>query len=152
MCRTVLLGVAILAVASSARAQQPDPIKGRNTLMYEMGEYAYGDFNKMVRGEQPYDQAKVDAGFAKIADNAPKLTGLWPPGTDKAAEGSDFHSSSKVWDNKADFDARLTKFQEQAAAHRAGKVKSLDELKAALDSLVRQECNACHREYRVRNR
>ena len=134
MIRIVVVAAAILGLIPEACAQS-DPIKERNTLMYEMGEYAYGDFNKIVRGEQAYDQAKVDAGFAKIADNAPKLTGLWPPGTNKAAEGSDFHSSPKLWDNKADFDARLTKFQQQAAAHTGGKVKSLDELKAAFERI-----------------
>jgi cytochrome c556 len=151
MFRVLLLAGGLFAMTSDARSQS-DPVKERNTLMYEMGERAYGEFNKMVRGEQPYDQAKVDAGFAKIAENAPKLTGLWPPGTNKAAEGSDFHSSPKLWDNMADFDAQLTKFQQQAAAHAGGKVKSLDELKVAFDELVRQQCNTCHQEYRVRNR
>ena len=150
MFRVLLLAAVLFPMTSGAHAQS-DPVKERNALMYEMGEHAYGAFNKIVRGEQPYDQAKVDAGLAKIADNSRKLSGLWPAGTDRQAEGGDFRSSPKVWANKADFDARLAKLQEQAALHASGKVKNLDDLKAAFDLLVRQQCNSCHQEYRLRS-
>lgn len=145
-----LLAAAALAFGATAVIAQSDPVKQRNETMYQMGEEAYDHLYPMTKGEAPYEQAKVDAAFAKIAELAPKLPPLWLPGSTGKAEGSDFHSSPKVWQNKADFDARLAKLIKDVNDN-AGKVKNLEQLKTVYVVVVEQGCNACHTEYRVRN-
>lgn len=146
-----VFAAAILAIGVSQPFAQSDVAKERNQFMYQLGESAYSVLGRMSKGEQPYDQAKVDAAFAKIGEIAPKLPPLWPAGSEKTAEGSDYHSSSKIWQQKADFDARLAKFIKDQGEYRS-KVTNLDTLKVAYEAVVTQDCNGCHREYRLRNR
>jgi cytochrome c556 len=150
MKRTVLATLIVAATAAGVGAQS-DALKERNALMYEMGEEGYGTLTKMVRGEEPYDQAKAAASFDKLAQIAPKLPPLWPPGSQGKAEGSDFHSSNKVWENKADFDARLAKLIRDIPQARTQAVSGADGLKAAYETIVRQDCNGCHQQYRLKN-
>lgn len=149
--RRFALAAAVLALGITQPMAQSDVIKERNQLMYALGEAAYDVLGKMVRGDIPYDQAKVEASFAKLAEIAPKLPPLWPAGSEGTAEGSDYHSAPKIWQQKADFDARLAKFTKELGEYRP-KVNSLDTLKTAYEAVVRQDCNGCHREYRLRNR
>src|ERR1700712_873386 len=139
------LAAAALLLATTQPFAQSDALKQRSTLMYEMGEAAYSVLGKMVRGEIPYNQGQVDAAFTKIGERAPKLPPLWPAGSEGTAEGSDYHSSPKLWQQKADFDTRLTKFIKDQADYKS-KVTNLDTLKAAYQVVVTEDCNGCHRE------
>ncbi|HEY0438912.1 MAG TPA: cytochrome c [Xanthobacteraceae bacterium] len=149
MIRALLIA-AVLGLGATAVIAQSDPLKQRNATMYQMGEEAYDHLYPITKGEAPYEQAKVDAAFAKIAELAPTLPPLWPPGSTGKAEGSDYHSAPKVWQNKADFDARLAKVIKDVNDNR-DKVKNLDQLRTVYDAIVERGCNACHEEYRVRN-
>ncbi len=144
------LAVVVVAVFVTSTIAQTDVVKERNALMYAMDEEGYGPLTKMVRGEDAYDQAKVDAAFARFAENAGKLPALWPAGSQGTAEGSDHHSSAKVWENKSDFDARLAKLAKDVADNRA-KATNLENLKIAFQP-VKDDCAGYHEIYRVRNR
>jgi cytochrome c556 len=149
--KRLLLGSLLVGAAAAVAVAQTNPLKERNAFMYEMGEEGYGPLTKMVRGEEPYDQAKVAASFDKLAQIAPKLPPLWPAGSQGKAEGSDFHSSPKIWENKADFDARLAKLIRDIPQARTQAVSGPDGLRAAYDLIVRQDCNGCHQQYRLQN-
>jgi cytochrome c556 len=97
----------------------------------------------MARGRVPFDAAKVDAAFAQFADTAAKLPGLFP---DNSKTG-DTKASPKVWQNKADFDAKAAEFAKVVAESRP-KVKTLDGVKATL-SAVGKACDNCHDTYRL---
>jgi cytochrome c556 len=149
MIPRILLVLTSLGFALTMAAAQQDPIAARDELMKIQGRYGYGILPRMVRGQDPYDQAKVDQAFADLHSTSQKLPGLWPENSKPSGPSGDFNSSLKIWDNKADFDARLAKFAKDIEEHR-GKVKDLDSLKVSF-AAIRQNCDNCHELYRVKN-
>ena len=77
-----------------------------------------------------------------VAGAAKKLHDLYPPGS-----GADPKSAAdpKIWDNKADFDKRLTEMATLAAA--AGKTTTAETFKPAFGALG-ATCKSCHDIYR----
>ena len=84
--------------------------------------------------------AAVLANFAAVHD---KGKNLWP---DNSKSGGDTASLPAIWENKADFEAKLAKLSADAKAKDAG-VKDLDSFKAAMAE-VGKDCGACHNTYR----
>ena len=71
------------------------------------------------------------------------------PGAKTSAPPEDKYSaSSKVWENKADFEAKNANLIQVVTSVR-GNVKDLDSLKVAADQ-VGKACDACHETYRLR--
>lgn len=148
MFRTILAVATILGVTGIVLAQ-PDPVDQRKELMRVNGTHGYGTFPKMLKGQEPYDPAKVDQAFVQLIDTAKKLPALYVAGTEGATRpGSDYFASPKIWQNKPDFDARFAKYSEELATAKA-KVKNLESLKEAF-TIVRKSCDSCHDNYMVR--
>lgn len=145
--RTVLT-VAAVAVGVTAAMAQQDPVKARKDLMSANGKQFYGVLGRMQRGQEPYDQIKVDAAITALAEDASKVTAVFAT---KALpeKRSDYDASPKIWESKADFDAKAAAFVKAVADNRAT-AKTLDTLKAAYQN-INSTCNACHESYRVKN-
>jgi cytochrome c556 len=143
MTRTVL-AVAALAIGMTAvAAQQLDVIAQRKALMKQDGDRAK-ILAAMIRGDAPFDAAKAKAVFAGFVEVAEKSQNLFP---DNSKTGGDTTARSTIWENKADFDARLAKFAADSKAAEAS-VQDLDSLKAAV-AVVSKNCSGCHELYRV---
>jgi cytochrome c556 len=141
MMRTVL-AMAAIAVGVTAVVAQSDPLAVRKALMKANQQNATA-LNKMVRGEDPFDAAKVNTAFATWSENAPKITSLY---TTPPKPGEDSRALPKIWETKSDFDAKAATFT-KAVADNKDKAKSLDELKVAFPA-VNKTCNDCHELYR----
>ncbi len=140
MGRSMLAAFAvILALGQSARS---DPVSERKALMKGNLEGAL-NLVKMVRGQNPFDKEKVNAAFEQWADTAKKLPNLFPA---PPAPGEDTRSLPKIWENKADFEAKIAGF-EKTVSENKDKVANLDELKVVFPR-VNDSCNACHELYR----
>lgn len=143
-----ILASAVLATGIGVVAAQDNLVNERAEVMYDQGKIVYGTFNKMIRGEQPYDQATVDADFAKLKETSHKLPTLYPASAKGQSPDADYYASDKVWENKTDFDARLQKLIKDIDAN-APKATSLDGLKTARATIM-ETCNDCHETYRVK--
>jgi cytochrome c556 len=145
----LVLALSAFAFGMTAAIAQQDAVKARKDVMETFSKPYYGDLRKMVRGQEPYDQAKADAGFAVFVAESKKLA---PAFATKAlpATKSDYDASPKIWDNKADFDAKAANFVKVANDHQHA-AKDLDTLKAAYQNITKA-CDACHDDYRVRNK
>jgi len=141
----ILLAVAAVALAVTAVAAQSDPIAARKALMKKNGDEAKIGA-AMAKGEAPFDASKVDTIFATFADAAAKAPALFP---DNSKTGGDTAALPAIWENKADFDARLAKFG-AAAKEAQGKVKDLDAFKATWGGFIKDNCGGCHEKYRMK--
>jgi cytochrome c556 len=142
MIRTVL-AVTVLALGVTAVVAQSDPIAARKAIMK-----ANGDQNRigteMIEGKQPFNLDAAKKIFATFAE-AEKVRTLFP---DNSKTGGDTAALPAIWENKADFEAKLTKFVADAKA--AGEAtKDADTFKAQITE-VRKNCGGCHQPYRKR--
>jgi cytochrome c556 len=138
------LAAVVLVFGADAVIAQSDPIAMRMALMKGNDDNAR-IVVPMMRGQAPFDAAKVDAAFAQWADTAQKLPGLFP---DNAKTGQKTRASSKIWVTKADFDAKAAEFAKAVAENRDKAKSSLDGLRAAIP-VVGNACDNCHKEYRL---
>jgi cytochrome c556 len=136
------LGIAAIAVAAGTVAVAAgSPVEERQGLMKQVGQ-AMKDVGPFVGGAQPYDAAKVNAAMATIAGNAEKLHKLYPPDSKDAPKTE---ALPKIWENKADFDKRLTELSKLAKD--AQKSTDSASFKPAFMALG-GSCKSCHDQYR----
>ena len=143
MIRTVL-GVAVLAFGATALVAQTDPIAARKALMK-----TNGDQNRiateMLEGKRPFNLDEAKKVFVVFAEAGEKAPALFP---DNSKTGGDTAALPPVWENKADFNAKLAKFASESKA--AGDAtKDLDTFKVQITE-VRKNCGGCHQTYRKR--
>ncbi len=130
-------------VGLSAAIAQTDPIAQRKQLMKSVGG-ATRDPGQMMQGRQAFDLAKVKASLEIYVDAAGKMSGLYPAGTETGGETT---ASPKIWQTKADFDARFAKF---GADSKAALAAITDEASFKTEfPKVAQNCGSCHEVYRV---
>ena len=146
MIRTVLATAAIV-IGITAVAAQSDPIKQRNALMSSMWKDGMAAPFRMTKDREPFDQAKAEAGLAKMSEIAAQLPPLWPPNSKAVPPLPKYSSSSKIWDNRPDFDAKLVAMT-KAVADSRGKAKDLDSLKKIVGD-INKACDNCHESYQV---
>jgi cytochrome c556 len=144
MMKSTVLAAAFAAFGVTAVIAQSDPIAERKALMKANNDNAR-NLTKMLRGDEPYDAAKVEAAFAQWGETARKLPSLFP---ENSKTGGQTRATAKIWENRSDFDAKIADFAKAVADNR-DKAKDLDSLKVAL-SAVDKSCDACHQQYRRR--
>src|SRR5262249_17682540 len=136
------VAVAGLVLAATFAVAQSDPIAARKALMKANGQQAKIGA-AIVKGEAPFDAAKVQTIFVTFAEAAEKAPTLFP---DNSKTGGKTEPLPAIWKNKADFEARLTKFGEDVKAAQ-GSVKDLASFKAVWSGLIRKNCTGCHEKY-----
>jgi cytochrome c556 len=141
MIRTVLAMIAI-AVGVSAVVAQTDPIATRKALMKKNNEHER-NLRLMIRGEAPFDVAKVNEAFTQWQDTARQLPNLFP---DNAKTGQDTRALPKIWETRSDFEAKIAAWSKVLADNK-DHAKTLDELKVAYTK-VNTACDNCHESYR----
>jgi cytochrome c556 len=147
MIRTAF-AVAAIAIGATIAAQQ-DAIKERKALMKNNGDQAKIGA-AIMKGEAPFDLAKVHKIFATFAETATKAAALWPEKSiDEATADDPFSASPKIWENMDDFKGRLAKLGTDAKAADAS-VTDLDSFKAVFGNIGKNDCGGCHETYRLK--
>ena len=142
MMKRVVLAVAVAALGVTAVLAQSDPIAARKALMKENGDQSR-IAREMIEGKQPFDLAKAQTVLATFAAASDKGKNLWP---DNSKTGGETASLPAIWENKADFEAKLAKLSSDSKAAEP-KVKDLDTFKAAMGD-IGKDCGGCHNTYR----
>ena len=146
MKRILVVGATLLLGIGAVWAQQ-DAAKEAQTFMKGNGRNA-GAMSAMVKGEKPYDQATVDAALAQFEETAKKLPTLFPASVKGVKFDGDYSPSSKIWEDKPGFDAKIASFA-KVVGEAKGKIKDLDTLKATLP-VIGKECGGCHETFRLK--
>jgi cytochrome c556 len=144
MLGRTLLAALVMGLGVAAAMAQQDPVTVREDLMKQNNKHAVVVV-KMMRGQQPFDAAAVNAAFAHWTDTAQKLPGLFP---DNSKTGGDNRASPKIWLNKKDFDQKALAFGKAVADNRDKAKSSLDGLRATIP-VVGKACDVCHEDYRL---
>jgi cytochrome c556 len=98
----------------------------------------------MLEGKRPFNLEDAKKVFIVFVEAGEKAPALFP----ESSKTGDTAALPPVWENKADFDARLAKFAREAKAA-ADSTKDLDTFKAQIAE-VRKNCGGCHQTYRKR--
>ena len=151
MIRSVftLASVAAVALGVGVAVAQQDVIKERKDIMKANGDQAK-IATAMAKGERPFDLAAAKKVFATFADAAEKMPKLFPASSKNEAgspSADKFTPTEKVWEDMADFKARFEKFGENARKAEAS-VKDLEDFKAAIGNIGKNDCGGCHHDYR----
>ena len=137
----IVAAVAALGIgATIAYAQNLDAIKNRRDVMKAIANAGITNF-KMMKGEAPFDLAKVQAGLKIYQDEAAKLKGLFP---DDSKTGGDTDASPKIWQERPQFNAAIETFINGAKAA-ASTIKDEQTFKAEYPKVV-TSCGGCHKD------
>jgi cytochrome c556 len=141
----ILCAVAAVAFgATMVMAQNLPVIKQRQEIMKKTNDDTKV-LNAMAKGEAPFDAAKAQALFGGIEERSKTVARLFP---DDTKEGEKTRAKAEIWQNKADFDAKMNEFLKSVAAAKAAST-SADSFKAAAKHMV-DTCDNCHEKYRAR--
>jgi cytochrome c556 len=136
-------GALFLALGVGAGLAQADPIATRREMMKGVGS-ATADLGKMAKGEAPFDLAKVQTALKTYATTSGKIVNLFP---DTSKQGGDTHALPKIWENKADFNARFERFGKDATTAQST-IKDLANFRPTFETLAKN-CGGCHELYRA---
>lgn len=135
---------ALAACSATVVLAQSDVIAQRRDLMKANGA-ATKDPGAMLKGEAPFDLAKVQAALAKYQETAAKMPALYP---DNSKTGGDTTASPKVWEDMNGFKAAFAKFAADSKAAAAA-IKDEATFKATFPGVLK-DCGGCHETYRVK--
>jgi cytochrome c556 len=144
MKRTVFVA-GVLALGVSAAIAQSNVVEQRQALMKEMGAQTR-PIGSMLRGQEAFDLAKVQAGLKVFAENSQKVAPLFPESS-KNAEKTE--ALPAIWDNKSKFESNLTKLNQDAQAAMAA-IKDEASFKSEMPKVL-QNCGACHNDFRKKS-
>ncbi|WP_134499103.1 c-type cytochrome [Microvirga pakistanensis] len=144
MKRTIFIA-SVLALGVSAAIAQSDVVEQRQNLMKQMGSQTR-PIGGMLRGQEPFDLAKVQAGLKVFAENSQKAAPLFPENTKDAPKTEALPS---IWQNKAKFESIMTKLNQDATTALAS-IKDEATLKAEMPKVL-QNCGACHNDFRKKS-
>jgi cytochrome c556 len=142
--------LATIALGASVALAQQDPIKDRKSLMKNNADQAKIGA-AMLKGEEPFDLAKVKKIFVAFENTAAKAPALFPEHSiDQPTADDPYSAAPEIWQNMDDFKAKLDKFGNDAKAASTS-VKDLDSFKAAFGNIGKNDCGGCHEKYRLKN-
>jgi cytochrome c556 len=144
MIRILCALAAVALGATMVMAQNVAPIKERQGLMKKSDD-DLKLLSQMVRGEAPYDGAKVTAAYAAMEAAYKKVETLFP---DDSKTGENTRAQPKIWETRADFNAKMAEIVKVTGE---AKVKATNEASfKEIHPAVVKACDNCHADYRVR--
>ncbi|MBJ6125998.1 c-type cytochrome [Microvirga splendida] len=141
MKRTMFVA-SLLALGVTAAIAQSNVVEQRQALMKEMGAQTR-PIGAMMRGQEPFDLAKVQAGLKVFSENGKKFVTLFPESSKDAPKTE---ALPAIWENKAKFESLGNKLSQDAQTAMTA-IKDEASFKAEMPKVL-QNCGACHNEFR----
>ena len=140
-----ILALGLVIITATAALASADSIDQRQKLMKANGA-ATKEVGAMMKGQAPFDLAKVQAALKAYQDNTVKFVTLFP---DDSKTGGDTSASPKIWSDAKGFTAANDKFVADAKAAAAA-IKDEASFKTAMPAVLKN-CGDCHEAFRVKN-
>jgi cytochrome c556 len=144
MKRTLFV-VGLVAFGVTAAIAQSNVVEQRQALMKEMAAQTR-PLGGMMRGQEPFDLAKVQSGLKVFSENAQKAAVLFPESTKDAPKTE---ALPTIWENKAKFDSIMAKLSQDSQTAMAS-IKDEASFKAEMPKVL-QNCGACHNDFRKKS-
>ncbi len=141
MVRLILFAASLLVVGTAALAQD-DVIAERKGIMRGNGAAARAG-TQIVRGEVPFDAAKVKEVFDGVAAGMTRFPTLFP----ETSRTGNTRASPRIWEDPQGFRAASAKIV-QDASQAAASTTDLASFQANFQR-VAANCNSCHEAYRT---
>jgi len=141
----VVFAVLMLGVTAASAQSCQDIIDKRQSLMKKSGAEAKIG-SEMIKGERPFDLAKVREIYAAFADDATQMPTLFP---DCSKTGHKTTAAPAIWQKTDDFKAAIAKFAADIKAAQDS-TKDIDTLKAGFQTIGRN-CSSCHQTFRTKS-
>jgi cytochrome c556 len=141
----VVFAVLIFGVTAAAAQSCQDIIGKRQALMKKSGAAAKIG-TEMIKGERPFDMAKVREIYATFTDDATQMPTLFP---DCSKTGNKTTAAPAIWQKMDDFKAAIAKFGADIKAAQDS-TKDVDTLKAGFQT-IGKNCSSCHQTFRTRS-
>jgi cytochrome c556 len=146
--KRIVVAMGTLLLATSVVVAQQEVAVQQQNQMKAQGKSMYGVLLKMVKGETPYDQAAVNTALNELEASVGKIPTVFASNPKEDVVNASFGSSQKIWQNKADFDAKVPPVTKTIAEVK-GSVKDAASLKVAFDA-IQAKCTDCHETYRLK--
>ena len=141
----VVFAVLMLGVTAASAQSCQDIIDKRQSLMKKSGAEAKIG-SEMIKGERPFDLAKVREIYASFTDDATQMPTLFP---DCSKTGHKTTAAPAIWQKMDDFKAAIAKFAADIKAAQDS-TKDVDTLKAGFQTIGRN-CSNCHQTFRTKS-
>ena len=141
----VVFAVVMLGVTAAAAQSCQDIIDKRQSLMKKSGAEAKIG-SEMIKGERPFDMAKVREIYAAFVDDATQMPTLFP---DCSKTGNKTTAAPAIWQKMDDFKAAIAKFAADIKAAQDS-TKDVDTLKANFQ-IIGKNCSNCHQSFRIKS-
>ena len=143
--KRIVFVASLLALGVTAAIAQSNVVEQRQALMKEMGAQTR-PIGAMMRGQEPFDLAKAQAGLKVFSENSKKFVTLFPESS-KNAEKTD--ALPTIWENKAKFETVGNKLSQDAQTAMAN-IKDEASFKTEMPKVL-QNCGACHNDFRKKS-
>lgn len=144
MLKRTLAAAALCLVGAASIVSAQDFGHDREAAMKKNGA-AMGALAAIAKGEKDYDAEVVKTALTNIKEGITVFPTYFPPGSEKASE----EASPKIWENKADFEAKAAKLAEDVDALLAQMPADKAAVGAAMQTLGKN-CGGCHELYRLK--
>ena len=144
MIKRILAVTALCLLGATAVVSAESQADNREATMKKVGR-SMGGLAAIAKGEKDYDADVVKTSLTTIKESITVFPTYFPEGSEKDSE----EASPKIWENKADFEAKAAKLAADADALLA----QLPADKAAVGAAVGvlgKDCAACHESYRIK--
>ncbi len=149
MTRTRLLSIfaiAALAAASAASAATPERAIHYRQNVYGLIGWNFGAIGELVRDKRPWDAAEFASRAERIAQLSKMTDEGFPAGS---TTGAMTEAKATIWENLADFNAKMDDFRRETAALASiAKGGDAEAMKAQF-AKTGGTCKACHDEYKA---
>jgi cytochrome c556 len=141
-------GSIVLSLQATAHLDDKEPMQSYRQSYFTLVAMNFGPIGAMVKGEIPWDDARVKM----LADELAALASMdvsraFGPGSDKGTT----RAKPGIWDNKDDFAAKLADMQEAVAGLQTAAGSGDREAIGEATGATGQACKACHDEYKSKD-
>lgn len=139
-----LAAILTFGMAGTAAADQFQDAIDYRQAAFTVIKGNFKPMGAMVKGKIPYDSEA----FTEYAANLAAMARMADDGFIDGSDMGDTAAKSAVWEERADFDAKMKKFQEQTANLAVlAKSGSLDDIKPQFAAAAKS-CKSCHDDFK----